>query len=137
MLSRDKAKDVLVIAVGAFGHLGAEAGELIRAAGHGVTVVDPRWVKPIDPALVQLAAEFSMVVTIEDNGRHGGVGSAYTQAVRDADILTPIQVHGVEQEFLDHAKRDVILDRLGLTPQAVADDTIKALARNTATAVSS
>ncbi len=132
VLSRDEAKDVLIIAVGAFGHLGAKTGDLIRAAGHGVTVVDPRWVKPIDPSLVQLAADYSLVVTIEDNGRHGGVGSAYTQAVRDADILTPIQVHGVEQEFLDHAKRDVILVRLGLTPQAIADDTVAALARNTA-----
>ncbi len=132
VLSRDEAKDVLIIAVGAFGHLGAKTGDLIRAAGHGVTVVDPRWVKPIDPALVQLAADYALVVTIEDNGRHGGVGSAYTQSVRDADILTPIQVHGVEQEFLDHAKRDVILERLGLTPQAIADNTVAALARNTA-----
>jgi 1-deoxy-D-xylulose-5-phosphate synthase len=132
VLSRDTAQDVLIIAIGAFGHLGAEAAELLRAAGHGVTVVDPRWVKPLDPDLVALAAKFSIVVTIEDNGRHGGVGSAYTQAVRDAGILTPIQVHGVEQEFLDHAKRDVILKRLGLTPQAIADDTLAALARNTA-----
>ncbi|MEO6604220.1 MAG: 1-deoxy-D-xylulose-5-phosphate synthase [Aeromicrobium sp.] len=132
VLSRDKAQDVLVIAIGAFGHLGAKTADLIRADGHGVTVVDPRWVKPIDPGLVQLASEFSLVVTIEDNGRHGGVGSAYTQAVRDAGILTPIQVHGVEQEFLDHAKRDVILGRLGLTPEAIAADTLAAIARNTA-----
>ncbi|MDR7087030.1 1-deoxy-D-xylulose-5-phosphate synthase [Aeromicrobium panaciterrae] len=131
VLSRDKAKDVLIIAIGAFGHLGAATADLVRAEGHGVTVVDPRWVKPLDPKLVQLAAEYSLVVTIEDNGRHGGVGSAITQAVRDADILTPIEVHGVEQEFLDHAKRDVILERLGLTPKAIADDTIAALARNT------
>ncbi len=132
VLSRDEAQDVLVIAVGAFGHLGAATAQLIRAEGHGVTVVDPRWIKPIDPALVQLAADFPLVVTIEDNGRHGGVGSAYTQAVRDAGILTPIQVHGIEQEFLDHAKRDVILGRLGLTPEAIAADTLAAIARNTA-----
>ena len=132
VLSRDAAKDVLVIAIGAFGHLGSETAELIRAAGHGVTVVDPRWVKPLDPQLVELASDFSLVVTIEDNGRHGGVGAAYTQAVCDAAIRTPIQVHGVEQEFLDHAKRDVILGRLGLTPKAIADDTLAALARNTA-----
>ncbi|MEO6604761.1 MAG: 1-deoxy-D-xylulose-5-phosphate synthase [Aeromicrobium sp.] len=131
VLSRDEVQDVLVIAVGAFGHLGAKTADLIRADGHGVTVVDPRWVKPIDSALVQLASEFALVVTIEDNGRHGGVGSAYTQAVRDAGILTPIQVHGVEQEFLDHAKRDVILGRLGLTPEAIAADTLAAIARNT------
>ena len=132
VLSRDDANDVLVVAVGAFGHLGVEVADLLRAAGHGVTVVDPRWVKPVDPALVALAGDHGLVVTIEDNGRQGGVGAAITQAVRDADIETPIRVHGVEQEFLDHAKRDVILRRLGLTAQAVVDDTLAAIERNSA-----
>jgi 1-deoxy-D-xylulose-5-phosphate synthase len=130
VLSRDDASDVLVVAVGAFGHLGIEVAGLLRREGLGVTVVDPRWVKPVDSAVVDLAATHSIVVTVEDNGRHGGVGSAITQAVRDAGIDTPVQVHGVEQEFLDHAKRDVILGRLGLTAQAVADDTVAVLARN-------
>ncbi|MGA8987270.1 1-deoxy-D-xylulose-5-phosphate synthase [Aeromicrobium sp.] len=132
ILSRDEAQEVLIVAVGSFGHLGAAVGELLRAAGLGVTVVDPRWVKPVDPALVELAGGFGLVVTIEDNGRQGGVGAAITQAVRDAGCDVPIQVHGVEQAFLDHAKRDVILERLGLTPQAVADDTLAVLARNSA-----
>jgi 1-deoxy-D-xylulose-5-phosphate synthase len=131
VLSRDAAQDVLVVAVGVFGHMGIEVADLLRAAGHGVTVVDPRWVKPVDPALAALAGHFDLVVTLEDNGRQGGVGAAYTQAVRDAGIDTPIQVHGVEQEFLDHAKRNVILGRLGLTAEAVAGDTLAALARNT------
>ncbi|AWB92160.1 1-deoxy-D-xylulose-5-phosphate synthase [Aeromicrobium chenweiae] len=132
VLSRDDARDVLVVAVGAFGHLGAEAADLIREAGYGVTVVDPRWSKPFDPALVEMAGDYDLVVTVEDNGRQGGVGMAYTLAVRDADIETPIRVHGIEQEFLDHAKRDVILGRLGLTAQAVADDTLARLGRNSA-----
>jgi 1-deoxy-D-xylulose-5-phosphate synthase len=131
VLSRDAAQDVLVVAVGVFGHVGIEVADLLRAAGHGVTVVDPRWVKPVDPALAALAGHFDLVVTLEDNGRQGGVGAAYTQAVRDAGIDTPIQVHGVAQEFLDHAKRNVILGRLGLTAEAVAGDTLAALARNT------
>lgn len=130
VLSRDEATDVLVVAVGAFGHLGVEAAELLRAAGHGVTVVDPRWVKPVDPALAALAGGFSLVVTIEDNGRQGGVGAAFTQALRDAGLGTPVRVHGIEQEFLDHAKRDVILERLGLTAQSVAEDAVAVLDRN-------
>lgn len=130
VLARDDALNVLVVAVGSFGHLGMQSAELIRAAGHGVTVVDPRWVKPVDPQLVQLVGQFDLVVTLEDNGRHGGVGAAVTQAARDAGIDTPIQVHGIEQEFLGHAKRDVILGRLGLTPRAIADDTLAALLRN-------
>ncbi len=133
VLSRDETCDVLIIAIGSFGHLGMQAAELIRAAGKGVTVVDPRWVKPVDPELIMLCGTCDLVVTLEDNGRHGGVGAAITQAVRDTGINTPIQVHGVEQEFLNHAKRDVILERLGLTPRAIADDTIAALSRNTVT----
>jgi 1-deoxy-D-xylulose-5-phosphate synthase len=129
VLSRDDTADVLVVAVGAFGHLGVEVAEGLRALGHGVTVVDPRWVKPVDPAVVALAGEHGLVVTLEDNGRQGGVGAAITQAVRDAGIETPIRVHGVEQEFLDHAKRDVILGRLGLTADAVLADTVEALDR--------
>src|SRR5215207_6450579 len=78
LLSRHQAQDVLVIAVGSFGHLGADAADLIRAAGHGVTVVDPRWVKPVDPSLVRLAADFDLVVTVEDHGRHAGAGAAFT-----------------------------------------------------------
>ena len=124
VLSRDDATDVLLVAVGAFGHLGVEIASLLRAQGLGVTLVDPRWVKPVDPAIVRLAADHTVVVTVEDNGRQGGVGAAITLAVRDAGIDTPVLVHGVEQEFLDHAKRDVILGRLGLTAQAVADDTL-------------
>jgi 1-deoxy-D-xylulose-5-phosphate synthase len=132
VLTRDDVADVLVVAVGVFGRLGLDVAELLRAQGHGVTVVDPRWVKPVHPALVALAGEHRVVVTLEDNGRQGGVGTAITLAVRDAGIATPIRVHGVEQEFLDHAKRDVILGRLGLTPQDVADDVLAELARNTA-----
>ncbi|KAA1376581.1 1-deoxy-D-xylulose-5-phosphate synthase [Aeromicrobium fastidiosum] len=132
VLSRDDATDVLLVAVGAFGHLGVEVATLLRAQGLGVTLVDPRWVKPVDPAIVRLAADHTVVVTVEDNGRQGGVGAAIALAVRDAGIDTPVHVHGVEQEFLDHAKRDVILGRLGLTAQAVADDTLAALGRNSA-----
>lgn len=130
VLTRDDSADVLVVAVGAFGHLGVEVADLLRERGHGVTVVDPRWVKPVDPELVAMAGRHRLVVTVEDNGRQGGVGSAITQAVRDASFDVPVRVHGVEQEFLDHAKRDVILGRLGLTARAVADDTVAVLSRN-------
>ncbi len=127
VLSRDAVQDVLIVAVGAFGHLGAHAADLLRESGLGVTVVDPRWVKPIDPALVDLASQYRLVVTVEDNGVQGGVGSAFTAAVRAAGHGVPILVRGVEQEFLDHAKRDVILERLGLTPRSVADAALSAL----------
>lgn len=123
VLARGERDDVLVLAVGSMVPVGLGAAEQLAADGLGVTVVDPRWVKPFDPAVVELAASHRLVVTIEDNGRTGGVGAAFTQALRDVDSDVPVRVHGVAQEFLDHAKRPVILERLGLTPDAVAADT--------------
>lgn len=133
VLSRDERPDVLIVAVGAFAGLGLAAADLIRAAGHDVTVVDPRWVKPIGGQLIELARDHALVVTVEDNGRAGGVGSALTQALNDERISTPIRVHGVEQAFFPHAKRDVILGRMGLTADAVAADAITSLGRNATT----
>lgn len=130
VLSRDRVRDVLLVAVGSFGHLCMAAAEILRAAGVGVTVVDPRWVKPLDAGLIAMAADFSLVVTVEDNGRNGGVGSMLTQELLDANVTTPIRVHAVKQKFYSHAKRAVILERLGLTPPAIAADTLAALRGN-------
>jgi 1-deoxy-D-xylulose-5-phosphate synthase len=130
VMSRDDDPEVFVLAVGSLVGCAAEAADIARRDGARITVVDPRWVKPFDPAVVELAAQHQLVVTLEDNGRQGGVGAAFTQALRDAGSDVAVRVHGVEQEFLDHAKRDVILDRLGLTPQAIADDIAAARARN-------
>ncbi|MGJ9412494.1 1-deoxy-D-xylulose-5-phosphate synthase [Aeromicrobium sp. CF4.19] len=131
VLARGESDDVMVLAVGSMAGCGLEAAAKLTASGIGVTVVDPRWVKPFDPAVVELAAQHRLVVTIEDNGRAGGVGAAFTQALRDVEALVPVRVHGVAQEFLEHAKRPVILERLGLTPEAVAADTLAAWTRNT------
>jgi 1-deoxy-D-xylulose-5-phosphate synthase len=83
-------------------------------------VLDPRWVKPVDPAIVELAREHRLVVSLEDNGRVGGVGAAIMLALDDAGVDTPFRLHGIPQEFLGHAKRAVILERIGLSPQALA-----------------
>jgi 1-deoxy-D-xylulose-5-phosphate synthase len=130
LLAHDDAPDVFVLAVGSLAQVALDAAEIAREAGLGVTVVDPRWVKPFDPEVVELAARHRLVVTVEDNGRQGGVGAAFTQALRDIGSDVEVRVHGIEQQFLDHAKRDVILNRMGLSPEAIADDIVAASARN-------
>jgi 1-deoxy-D-xylulose-5-phosphate synthase len=113
--------DVLLVSVGAMATTCLEAAELLAAQGISSTVVDPRWVKPVDPALPALAAEHRVVVTVEDNGRVGGVGAAIAQALRDAGVDVPLRDFGIPQEFLDHASRAEILEQIGLTGPAVAD----------------
>ena len=97
-----------------------EVAARLADQGIGVTVVDPRWVKPWDPTVVDLARDHRLVVCVEDNGRVGGCGSTLLQLLNDERVDTPFRQYGIPQEFLDHAKRDAILERLGLTAQALA-----------------
>jgi 1-deoxy-D-xylulose-5-phosphate synthase len=120
VLVRNGTKDVLVVAVGAMATTAVQVADRLVAQGIGVTVVDPRWVKPVDPAIVELAREHRLVVSIEDNGETGGCGAVLLQTLNAAGVHTPFRLHGIPQEFLGHAKRAAILEQIGLTPQALA-----------------
>ncbi|BBH15980.1 1-deoxy-D-xylulose-5-phosphate synthase 2 [Nocardioides baekrokdamisoli] len=126
VLRADGSKDVLMVGVGAMAAVAMRAADLIAAEGIGVNVIDPRWVKPVSPDLVALAAEHSLVVHIEDNGVQGGSGAALMQELAAQGVQRPIRLHGIPQEFLEHAERGAILERIGLTPQAIARDTLAA-----------
>ena len=123
---------VLLVAAGSMAAPAVEAAGLISAQGIGVTVVDPRWVKPLDPALLDLAREHALVAVAEDNGRTGAVGDAVARLLRDSEIDVPVRTFGIPQEFLDHAARAEILADIGLTPQALARDITEHVARITA-----
>jgi 1-deoxy-D-xylulose-5-phosphate synthase len=120
VLARAGEPDVLIVAAGVMGATGVDAATRLGAQGVGVTVVDPRWVKPLDGALVELARRHRLVVNVEDNGRAGGVGCSVAQLLRDSAVTTPVRDFGIPQQFLDHAKRDKILSAVGLTGQDLA-----------------
>ncbi len=120
VLVRDGARDVLIVGIGSMAAVSVEVAGRLADQGIGVTVVDPRWVKPWDPAIVTLARDHRLVVCVEDNGRVGGCGSTLLQLLNDEQVATPVRLHGIPQEFLDHAKRDAILERIGLTAQSLA-----------------
>ncbi|MFC9762940.1 1-deoxy-D-xylulose-5-phosphate synthase [Rhodococcus jostii] len=112
--------DVLIVSVGAFAGLALAAAERLEQQGISATVVDPRWVLPVPESLVKLAEDYTMVVTVEDSGLHGGVGSTVSAALRAAGVDVPCRDLGVPQQFLDHASRAQIHAELGLTAQDVA-----------------
>ena len=128
VLSRDSNPDVFILAVGSLAGAANAAAEILRAAGHGVTVVDPRWVKPIDPAIIELAAGHALVVSVEDNGRQGGIGSTFALELQDRGYTGPVQIHGIDQQFLSHAKRDAVLADQGLTADRMAEAAMEHLA---------
>jgi 1-deoxy-D-xylulose-5-phosphate synthase len=112
--------DVLLVAVGAFASMGLAVAERLRNQGIGVTVIDPRWVLPVSDVVAELALTHKLVVTMEDNGVNGGVGSAVSAALRRAEIDVPCRDVGLPQQFFDHASRGEVLADAGLTGQDVA-----------------
>jgi 1-deoxy-D-xylulose-5-phosphate synthase len=109
-----------VVAVGSFAGLGLEVAERLSEQGYGVTVVDPRWVRPVPIEMIGLAARHRRVVTLEDGVRAGGVGDAVASALRDAEVYVPLRDFGVPAGFHPHGTRAEILESLGLTAQDVA-----------------
>jgi len=112
--------DVLVVGVGAFVPMALAVAKRLHNQGIGVTVIDPRWVLPVSDGVIELAAQHKLLVTLEDNGVNGGVGSAVSAALRRAEIDTPCRDVGLPQEFCEHASRGEVLADLGLTDQDVA-----------------
>lgn len=124
ILHQSPSKDVLLVSVGAFAHTAIQVAQLLAAQGIGTTVVDPRWILPIRSSLVDMAREHRLVVTLEDGVRVGGFGSRLRQELRAQGVDTGLNEVGVPAEFLEHAERDQILDRLGLNPRAIAIDIV-------------
>lgn len=112
--------DVLIVSVGALAPMCLDIADLLDAQGISSTVVDPRWVKPVDEALAPLAERHRVVVTVEDNSRAGGVGSAVSQALRDAGVDVPLRDFGIPPVFLDHASRGEVMTEIGLTAPDIA-----------------
>ncbi|MFF2330537.1 MULTISPECIES: 1-deoxy-D-xylulose-5-phosphate synthase [unclassified Streptomyces] len=128
VLHRADDPDVLLVAVGVLAPVCLGAADLLAGAGIRCTVVDPRWVKPVDDELPPLAQRHRLVAVVEDNSRTGGVGSAVGQALRDAGVDVPLRTFGIPEQFLAHGKRAEVLADLGLTPVEIAGRISAALA---------
>jgi 1-deoxy-D-xylulose-5-phosphate synthase len=124
-------RDVLLIGAGPMAVTCMEAAQRMAGQGIGVTVVDPRWTKPVDEAVIVAAREHRLIAVVEDNGRAGGFGDAVCRLLRDHDVDVPVKTFGLPQEFLDHGNRPDILAAAGLTPQHLARQITEAVARRT------
>jgi 1-deoxy-D-xylulose-5-phosphate synthase len=124
VLHESSAKDVLILTVGAMAETGIQVAKMLSDQGIGSTVVDPRWVIPVPKSIVKMAADHRLVVTIEDGIRVGGIGTRVRQDLRAAQIDTALSEIGLPDEFLEHASRNEILERVGLTAQSISREIV-------------
>jgi 1-deoxy-D-xylulose-5-phosphate synthase len=127
ILLKTEQPRVLVVGVGPLAVTAVAVGERLSDQGIGVTVVDPVWALPVNPALIALAADHDLVITIEDNGVVGGWGARLAQELRSASVDTPVREFGIPQEFLPHGGRGELLKEIGLTPQNIARYAVEAI----------
>ena len=119
VLYRGESADILLVSVGAFAGIAVEAAAQAYREGVGVTVIDPRWVKPLPKSLVTMAQRYKSVVVLEDGIKHGGIASTISELFRESQLNVPVHSIGVPLTFLEHAKRIEILEDLGITVQNI------------------
>jgi 1-deoxy-D-xylulose-5-phosphate synthase len=120
VLYRGESADVLLVSVGAMAAIAVEAAGMAYREGVGVTVIDPRWVKPLPASLVTIAQRYKSVVVLEDGIKHGGIASSISEMFRESGLATPIHSIGIPLEFIEHSKRAEIMNDLGITAQSTA-----------------
>ncbi len=125
ILYRGESADVLLVSIGAMAAMAVEAASQAYREGVGVTVIDPRWVKPLPASIVTLARRYKSIVVLEDGVRHGGIASTLSEMLRDARVEIAIHSIGVPLEFIEHSKRGEILEDLGITAQNIAREIVE------------
>jgi len=119
VLYRGESADILLMSVGAMAAVSVEAASQAYREGVGVTVIDPRWVKPLPTAIIAMARRHQALVVIEDGIKHGGIASSLSEMLREAGLNVPIHSIGVPLDFIEQAKRAEILTELGITVQSI------------------
>jgi 1-deoxy-D-xylulose-5-phosphate synthase len=121
LLHADDDPQVLLVGIGSMAPVVKEAAAKLSADGVAAVAAAPVWVTPLPEGLVRLAGRVGRVVTVEDNGLVGGVGSSLVVACADRGLSVSATRLGVPQRFLAQASRAALLQEFGLTAQGCAD----------------
>ena len=99
-----------------------KTSEILKKNGINSTVVNARFVRPLDQALIHpLARRIKKVVTMEEGTLLGGFGAAILESFSDQNLLVPTLRIGIPDKLIDHASPQQSKESLGLTPQQMSD----------------
>ncbi|WP_036485821.1 1-deoxy-D-xylulose-5-phosphate synthase [Myxosarcina sp. GI1] len=119
--------DILLVGYGAMVHPTMQVAEILNEHGVEATVINARFVKPLDTELIlPLAQRIGKVATFEEGCLMGGFGSAVVEALQDNDVLVPVKRFGVPDKLVDHATPDQSKADLGLSSPQMAENILKA-----------
>ena len=119
--------DVLILGYGYMVYPALQAAEILSEHGVEATVINARFVKPLDTELIlPLAKRIGKVVTLEEGCLMGGFGSAVLEALADNNVLVPVKRLGVPDILVDHAEPNESFASLGLTTPQIADQVLEA-----------
>lgn len=115
-----EAKKVLVISIGAMAARSLGAAQILEDKGMAVTVVDPRWLCPVAPSLIEMADDHDIVVVAEDGMMRAGVGSLFDEAFSAAEVDTPLRRVAFPSIFPKHGSRGEVLEEVGMDADGIA-----------------
>ena len=119
--------DVALVGVGKMVAVASQAAALLEEQGVRATVVDARFVKPLDPALATLAAQHRAVVTVEDGTMRGGFGTGVLELLAGAGVQVPVRVMGLPDSFIQHGPQATLLSSFSLDAAGIATAAREAL----------
>jgi len=115
-------RDGCILAVGYMACVAKRAVDLLKDRGLSVTLVNSRFVKPLDQSLIlSLADRHRAIVTVEENVLAGGFGAAVTELVERSGRSARVTSVGLEDRFYEQGPRSWLLDSVGLSPEKLAD----------------
>ncbi len=124
---RRKGSDAAIFAVGRMVEVATEAAERLALQGVECTVVNARWIKPIDPRIVDWARRHPVVLTVEDNVGAGGFGGAVLEALAPHGLAGRVRNLALPDQFLPQGKAADILRANGLDAAGIAQATYNAI----------
>jgi len=113
-----EGSDICLIGLGDLFQMAVETKDALEAQGYSVTLINPRWIKPLDADLIKEHAQKAKVVcTYEDHVLMNGFGASIIELLHDSKIDTPVERIGWPDEFIEHGKPNVLRELHGLTKE--------------------
>lgn len=110
--------DVCLIGLGTMFEMAEKAKLQLEAKGYSVTLINPRWIKPLDVATIaQFAAQSRVVCTLEDHVLHNGFGCAVIEALNDSGVRVPVERIAWPDAFVEHGKPNILRELHGITAE--------------------